>query len=134
MGFLFSKPSYDPARDIPDLHAKVALVTGAECALFFLPARFRSVHTLTPELCSVGIGFHTALQLATHGARVYLACITMYTALKAVSRIEERVPSLRGSVQLVSLELDLSSICGVKAAAAEVLEREKRLDILGNVK
>lgn len=32
MGFLFSRPQYDPCRDIPDLTGKVALVTGAKYA------------------------------------------------------------------------------------------------------
>lgn len=32
MGFVFSKPTYDPSRDIPDLTGKVALITGAKCA------------------------------------------------------------------------------------------------------
>ncbi|THH17783.1 hypothetical protein EW146_g3110 [Bondarzewia mesenterica] len=45
MGFLFSKPSYDPDRDIPNLDGKIVVVTGS----------------------SSGIGYRTAEQLAIHG-------------------------------------------------------------------
>ncbi|KAI0067198.1 NAD-P-binding protein [Artomyces pyxidatus] len=110
MGFLFSRPTYDPSCDVPDLHLKVAIVTGADS----------------------GIGFETAQQLAIHGAKVYLACITMSAALGAISRIQEFAPSLRGQEKLVPLEVDLSSIHCAKAAAEEVMSREKRLDILVN--
>ena len=40
MGFLFSKLSYNPDRDIPDLRGKVAVVTGAKCVLVQFMRRF----------------------------------------------------------------------------------------------
>ncbi|TFY76492.1 hypothetical protein EWM64_g7520 [Hericium alpestre] len=110
MGFLFSKPSYDPRRDIPDLTGKVILVTGA----------------------NAGIGLQTSEQLAIHGAKVYLACRTESKAKAAIAGIEDRTPSLKGQGRLMWLPLDLSSMRSSKKAAEEFLSKEKRLDILIN--
>ncbi|KAI0066554.1 NAD-P-binding protein [Artomyces pyxidatus] len=110
MGFLFSKPRYDPTRDIPDLTGKVVIVTGA----------------------NAGIGYHTADQLARHGAKVYLACRTESKAREAIATIECATPSLKGRERLVWLPLDLSSLHSAQEAADEFLEKEKRLDILVN--
>ncbi|KAI0052767.1 NAD-P-binding protein [Auriscalpium vulgare] len=110
MGFLFSKPSYNPDRDIPDLTGKVAIVTGA----------------------NTGIGYHTAEHLALHGAKVYLACRTESKALDAITGIERAHPALKDSGRLVWLPLDLASLRRTKEAAEEFLTLEKRLDILLN--
>ncbi|KAA1470089.1 NAD-P-binding protein [Dentipellis sp. KUC8613] len=110
MGFLFSRPSYDPNRDIPDLTGKIAIVTGA----------------------NAGIGLRTSEQLALHGAKVYLACRTGSKAQAAIRNIENATPSLKGQDRVVWLPLDLSSVVGSKKAAEEFLAKEKRLDILIN--
>ncbi|THH20252.1 hypothetical protein EW146_g1098 [Bondarzewia mesenterica] len=110
MGLFFSKPSYNPKRDIPDLNGKVAVVTGA----------------------NTGIGYHTAEQLAIHGAKVYLACRTESKALAAISRMEKDTPTLKGADRVIWLPLDLSSIHSAKKAAEEILAKETRLDILVN--
>ncbi|KAI0066555.1 NAD-P-binding protein [Artomyces pyxidatus] len=110
MGFLFSKPSYQPARDIPDLTGKVVIVTGA----------------------NAGIGYHTVDQLARRGAKVYLACRTESKAREAISAIERATPSLKGQERLIWLPLDLSSLHSAQKAADEFLAKEKRLDILVN--
>ncbi|KAI0060008.1 NAD-P-binding protein [Artomyces pyxidatus] len=110
MGLFHSKPSYDPARDIPDLTGKVVVVTGS----------------------NAGIGYHTADQLARRGGKVYLACRTESKAREAIASIERASPSLKGEDRLVWLPLDLSSIRSTKAAAEEVITKEKRLDILAN--
>ncbi|TFY79516.1 hypothetical protein EWM64_g4499 [Hericium alpestre] len=110
MGFLFSKPSYDPKRDIPDLTGKVVIVTGA----------------------NAGIGAQTVEQLAQHGAKVYLACRTESKARAAIADIEKANPALKGQDRLVWLPLDLSSLHSAKAAAEEFLTKEKRLNLLIN--
>ncbi|TFY59477.1 hypothetical protein EVG20_g7778 [Dentipellis fragilis] len=109
-GYIFARCDYDPARDIPDLTGKIAIVTGANS----------------------GIGLCTSEQLALHGAKVYIACRSEKRAREAIVGIEDRTPSLKTQSKLEWLPLDLSSIVSSKAAAEEFMEREKRLDILVN--
>ncbi|KAI0048695.1 NAD-P-binding protein [Auriscalpium vulgare] len=106
---LFAK-AYHPQHDIPDLSGKVAIVTGANS----------------------GIGYHTALQLAAHGARVYLACRTPVKAHAAIETAEAAVPALKGSGRLAFLALDLASLRSCRRAAEDFVEKEGRLDILVN--
>ncbi|KAA1474634.1 NAD-P-binding protein [Dentipellis sp. KUC8613] len=108
MGFLFSRQTYDPNRDIPDLNGKVVIVTGA----------------------NAGIGAKTVEQLARHGAKVYLACRSEEKAAAAIADIERTSPALKGQERLVWLPLDLSSVHSAKKAAEEFLSKEDRLDIL----
>ncbi|EIM89867.1 NAD-P-binding protein [Stereum hirsutum FP-91666 SS1] len=110
MGFLFSKPKYDPSHDIPDLTGKVALVTGANS----------------------GIGFETALQLAKRGAKVYLGCRSESRAKDAIARMCKAAPGLDLEDRLVWLPLDLSVMKLAKKAGEELLSKETRLDILVN--
>lgn len=89
---------------MPDLSGRTALVTGANS----------------------GLGFHTALELSRHGARVLLACRSPQRAEQALGRL-----SLAGGKgELVTL--DLSSLASVRAAAAEVAGRVEMLDLLVN--
>ncbi len=89
---------------MPDLSGRTALVTGANS----------------------GLGFHTALELSRHGARVLLACRSPQRAEQALGRL-----SLAGGKgELVTL--DLSSLASVRAAAAEVAGRVEILDLLVN--
>ncbi|GAA2588136.1 oxidoreductase [Actinomadura fulvescens] len=75
------------AAEIPDLSGRRAVVTGANS----------------------GIGFHTALELARHGASVVLACRSMERGQQAHDRIMSAVPA--GEVALAPLDLaDLSSV------------------------
>ncbi|EIM89854.1 NAD-P-binding protein [Stereum hirsutum FP-91666 SS1] len=110
MGFLFSKPTYDPSRDIPDLTGKVALVTGANS----------------------GVGFQTALQLAKRGAKVYLGCRSESRARDAIDRMRKETHGLDLEDRLVWLPLDLSVMRLAKKAGEELLQKETRLDILSH--
>jgi NAD(P)-dependent dehydrogenase (short-subunit alcohol dehydrogenase family) len=76
---------FKPA-DLPDLTGKTAIVTGANS----------------------GIGWHTANELARHGAGVVLACRNVALAEQAAARIE-------GVVRVE--ELDLASLDSVRAFA-----------------
>ena len=84
--------TYDwtPAQ-IPDLGGRTAVVTGGNS----------------------GIGFHTALELARHGAAVTLACRNTASAEEAASRIRSEVPGAEVGVG----RLDLSSLASVQQFA-----------------
>lgn len=94
------------ADDIPDQSGKTALVTGANS----------------------GLGFHTAVQLAGHGARVLMTARDTARGEQALARARAAAPEAK--LELVSLDLaDLSSI---RTAAREVASRVERLDVLVN--
>jgi NAD(P)-dependent dehydrogenase (short-subunit alcohol dehydrogenase family) len=94
------------AADIPDLHGRVALVTGA----------------------SSGIGLATAAQLARGGARTLLGCRDPERAARARESILRRDP--QAVVELV--RVDLASLESVEDAAEEIADRAGHLDILVN--
>ena len=89
---------------MPDQSGRTALVTGANS----------------------GLGFHTALELSRHGARVLMACRSPQRAEQALGRLR----LAGGSGELVAL--DLSSLASVRAAATEVAGRVEVLDLLVN--
>jgi NAD(P)-dependent dehydrogenase (short-subunit alcohol dehydrogenase family) len=90
--------------DIPDQTGRTALVTGANS----------------------GLGLHTSLALARHGARVLMACRNPAKADEALNRVRTEVPAAQ--VELV--RLDLASLASVRAAAQDVSTRTDRLDLL----
>lgn len=94
------------AADIPNLTGTTALVTGANS----------------------GIGLETAAALAAAGARVMLACRNGTKAAAAIEVIRER----HGEAQLDFIRIDTSDVESVRAAAAEILDRTDRLDLLVN--
>jgi len=75
---------------IPDLSGRTAVVTGS----------------------NGGIGFHTALELARHGAAVTLACRNLDSAAEAARRIREETGSEPSTARL-----DLSSLASVQEFA-----------------
>ncbi|KZL85428.1 nad-p-binding protein [Colletotrichum incanum] len=95
---------------IPDLHGKVAIVTGGN---------------------SAGIGYHTVRQLAAKGAKVYLAARSEYRAKEAIKRLLNENPSIPKE-NLVWLPLGLSSQTQVDGTARQFLAKTERLDILVN--
>jgi NAD(P)-dependent dehydrogenase (short-subunit alcohol dehydrogenase family) len=94
------------AADIPDLSGRTAVVTGANS----------------------GLGLHTALGLAGHGAVVTLACRRAERGADALRRIRDAVPDADVTVEV----LDLADLASVRAFAAAYAERSGRLDILVN--
>lgn len=88
--------------DLPDLSGRTALVTGANS----------------------GLGFHTSLELARHGARVLMACRDPRRAQDALGRLR----AAGAEAELVAL--DLASLASVQAAASDVASRVGALDVL----
>ena len=93
-------------QDIPDQTGRVAVVTGANS----------------------GTGFEAAKVLASRGATVILACRNAMKADEAARRIQMTHRGSRVETQL----LDLGSLNSVREAAAAILERHERLDLLIN--
>ncbi len=77
----------------PNLSGKVSIVTGS----------------------NVGLGLETAKRLAEKGATVILACRSEQRAQKALHEIESELPSTKGRVHFI--QLDLCSQASVKSFA-----------------
>lgn len=94
------------AADIPDLHGRVAVVTGA----------------------NGGLGLETARQLAANGAHVVMAVRDQAKAAAAVEDIRATV----GEAALEVVALDLASQASVRAAAERIGAEHERVDLLVN--
>ncbi|KAL7640090.1 UNVERIFIED_CONTAM: hypothetical protein RMT77_009504 [Armadillidium vulgare] len=95
-----------PCTSKADLKGKTVLITGA----------------------SAGIGKETALDLAKRGARVILACRNPAKA----EEVKECIMKSSGNKSVLVYKIDTSDLNSVRECAAEVLKKEKRLDILIN--
>lgn len=96
------------AQDIPSQQGRRVLITGANS----------------------GIGFHTALELARHGAEIILPARTIEKATAAADRIKQAVPN----AQIVPEVLDLADLSSVRAFAERILRLypQPSLDLLIN--
>ncbi|KAJ4263511.1 hypothetical protein NW762_006330 [Fusarium torreyae] len=98
--------AFNPSKDIPSLVNKVILITGA----------------------NTGLGKATAIELVKHSpAHVYL---TSRNSTKGKVALDEVKRAASEDTKASLLELDLASFESIKAAAAEFLRREDRLDVL----
>lgn len=88
------------------MHGKVVVITGANS----------------------GIGKATALDLASRGAKVYLACRDRGRGEAAQREIVEKT----GNKKVLFRPLDLTSLESVRSFAKRFLEEEDRLDVLIN--
>ena len=93
------------SADVPDQSGKTFFITGA----------------------NTGIGFEAAKVFAGKGGRVLLGCRNPEKGEEALARIADAYPG--ADVTLV--QIDLSDLASVRAAA-EVVAREPRLDVLVN--
>ncbi|MET0474801.1 MAG: SDR family NAD(P)-dependent oxidoreductase [Mycobacterium sp.] len=94
------------AADVPDQTGRVAVVTGS----------------------NTGLGYDTALVLATRGARVVLAVRDVEKGNAAAARLVGRVPRADVTVQ----PLDVGSLQSIRTAAAEIKSAYPRIDLLIN--
>ncbi|OTA67956.1 putative short-chain dehydrogenase [Hypoxylon sp. EC38] len=101
------KPGFTEAN-LSDLRGKVYIVTGS----------------------SAGIGKELARMLYSKNAKVYIAARSQDKANKAIDEISKALPSSKGS--LVFLKLDLGDLTTIKGSAEEFLAKEQRLDVLFN--
>lgn len=90
------------AEDLPDLHGRVVVVTGA----------------------SSGLGEATTVALATRGAHVVLATRSADKTATVMDGIRERAPS----ASLEHLSIDLADLGSVADAAGVLTERHARVD------
>lgn len=93
-------------NDIPDLHGRVALVTGANS----------------------GLGLETTRALAAHGAHVIMATRRLDRGHWAEAEIKRTVPG--ASLELVAL--DLTSLASVHEAVRSISQTHDHLDLLFN--
>jgi len=101
------------AADMPDQAGRVAVITGA----------------------SNGIGLEIARVLASRGADLVLACRDVAKGRAAADRIGAALSGAgpgAGGVSAEVVELDLSSLTSVRAAAAAIRASYPRLDLLIN--
>jgi NAD(P)-dependent dehydrogenase (short-subunit alcohol dehydrogenase family) len=70
------------------------------------------------------------LQLARHGAKVYLGARSETKAHAAIERLHTEHREIEKG-QLVFLPIDLSDLASVVKAAQTFIKEEQRLDILG---
>ncbi|UKZ69125.1 uncharacterized protein TrAtP1_010136 [Trichoderma atroviride] len=95
-------------KDVPDLQGKTIIVTGS----------------------NTGLGKEIAQIVYSKNAKVYMMARNEEKTNKAINSIKSAIPSSRG--ELIFLKLDLSDISSAKAAAEEFLRREQDLHLLFN--
>ena len=76
-----------------------------------------------------GIGYEISLQLALHGARVYIAGRSLERLKTAM---EQMKASCERSLDVHMLEMDQQSFTSVKDGADAFMKQESRLDLLIN--
>ncbi|XP_055951030.1 retinol dehydrogenase 11-like isoform X1 [Argiope bruennichi] len=101
-GFLFGRKCHSTAR----LNGKTVVITGG----------------------NTGIGKETALDLASRGAKVIIACRDVQKGYETVNDISEKVQK----PDVVVKRLDLASFASIKSFAQDVLENEPYIHILIN--
>ncbi|WYZ42627.1 hypothetical protein EsH8_VI_000326 [Colletotrichum jinshuiense] len=98
---------WNPLRDMPSLHDKVAIVTGGNS----------------------DIGRETVKLLALKGAKVYFTTRSEAKANEARKRIQDDHPEI-DSDKLQSMIMDATDLRSISSVADKLKERERKVDIL----
>ena len=93
--------------NIPDLHGKTFMVTGANS----------------------GLGYECSLAVAEKGALVMMACRDLDRGQRALGAIKQAVPDAK----LELMELDLASFESIRAFARSFKSKHDELDVLINL-
>lgn len=92
--------------EIPDLTGTTAVVTGA----------------------NAGLGLHTSIELARHGARVVMTSRDAARGERALATVRLKAPAAQVELML----LDLADLSSVRSFAAQALQARERIDLLVN--
>ncbi|XP_050596110.1 retinol dehydrogenase 14 isoform X3 [Bombus affinis] len=76
--------------------------------------------------CTSGIGKETAKDIARRGARLIMACRNMESA----NKLKEELIKESGNENIVTRELNLSSLTSIREFAQQINREESRLDVL----
>lgn len=91
--------------EIPNLTNKIALVTGG----------------------NTGIGLITCEELSAKGAKVYLAARSAERANAAIAQVKSKQPEAK----IEFLPFDMTDVISARKAAQVIIDKETRLDIVG---
>ncbi|XP_023727296.1 retinol dehydrogenase 12 [Cryptotermes secundus] len=81
---------------------------------------------------NTGIGKGAALDLASRGGRVILACRDLKRAQDAADDIRKQTSGIEGAGEVLVVRLDLASLASVRECAQLLLRTEKHIHILVN--
>ncbi|OLN89023.1 putative oxidoreductase C736.13-like protein 5 [Colletotrichum chlorophyti] len=115
--------TWNPLRDMPNLHGKIAVVTGGNDNQRNSEANGYRVH-------SSDIGRETIRLLAWKGAKVYFTTRSEAKAEQTRKFIQEKNPDIDPQ-KLQWLQMDLTDLRSIDTAAQQLNDKEKKLDILG---
>jgi retinol dehydrogenase-12 len=87
------------------------------------PITLTKKHTIIITGGNVGLGYETALDLASRGAQIVLGCRNLVDAQKAVGSIRAHT----NNDDVSCLELDLSSLSSVRKFATDIKQRHENL-------
>ena len=116
-------------KNIPDLHGKVYMVTGATSGIGMTMA-FRPVNRLEDTDCSVGYELATMLYQA--GATVWMAGRSEEQCTRCIEHMKSAAKSIPNAGNLHFLYVALDDLNTIKPAVDKFLTAESRLDVLFN--
>lgn len=118
--YIFARLSLGINRSATCLNGKTAVITGANSGISF----YKSFQKKSKQI--LGLGYQTALNLASRGCRIIMADIADMEDSKM------NIIKYTNNSNVITKKLDLSSLQSVRDFAADIVKTEERLDILIN--